>query len=418
MSNPMPGKKYIVQDGDTLSGISSRAYGDPVFWPRIYSANQTVLKSNDPDLIYPGETIIIPVLAEDQKLKTQLANLTLENKAKESLTIIVDSLEIPFNSARIIRTMDTAADGWTASVNWTPGKDLNLDKKLKPFKFFPASVYIGSDLIVNGLLYTTFPSLAEQGQFKNLEGWSFTADVIDSTLKPPYERNKITLEQLIPELIKPIGINAVFEVETGGKFDRVTANATDTIFSHISKLTSQRGVLVSSTPSGDLLIWKANSGSPVGTLKEGENFVLNWNARYDGRNLYNSYRGIGQSPGGNSKTAISIDDNVPRSRFKTINLNDTISGNIQSAVDWQRSKQLATALTLPLSVSDWFDPKGNLWRENTIVSVISPSLDLSDGVNLLIRSVEYEIMENKRSATLNVVPSEVYTGEQIPYIWN
>jgi nucleoid-associated protein YgaU len=49
---------YVVVNGDSLSKIAKRQYGDANKWHRIYEANQDIIK--DPDLIYPGQTLKIP----------------------------------------------------------------------------------------------------------------------------------------------------------------------------------------------------------------------------------------------------------------------------------------------------------------------------------------------------------------------
>lgn len=50
---------YEIVSGDTLSGIAKRFYGDAMQYPRLFEANREVIK--DPDLIYPGQKIRIPV---------------------------------------------------------------------------------------------------------------------------------------------------------------------------------------------------------------------------------------------------------------------------------------------------------------------------------------------------------------------
>lgn len=50
---------YTIERGDTLSKIAKRYYGDPMKYPRIFEANREVIK--DPDLIYPGQKIRIPL---------------------------------------------------------------------------------------------------------------------------------------------------------------------------------------------------------------------------------------------------------------------------------------------------------------------------------------------------------------------
>ena len=51
---------YTVQSGDSLSKIAKQYYGDPMKYPAIFEANQPML--SDPDKIYPGQVLRIPVL--------------------------------------------------------------------------------------------------------------------------------------------------------------------------------------------------------------------------------------------------------------------------------------------------------------------------------------------------------------------
>ena len=45
-------------NGDSLSKIAKREYGDAQQWHRIYEANRDIIK--DPDLIYPGQQLKVP----------------------------------------------------------------------------------------------------------------------------------------------------------------------------------------------------------------------------------------------------------------------------------------------------------------------------------------------------------------------
>src|SRR5690242_14224063 len=60
------GTTYIVQSGDTLSAIALRAYGNAAehFWHKIYKANKDVI-GDDPNRIFPGQVLDIPVLSGD-----------------------------------------------------------------------------------------------------------------------------------------------------------------------------------------------------------------------------------------------------------------------------------------------------------------------------------------------------------------
>jgi len=51
---------YEVKSGDSLSKIAKTYYGDPMKYQVIFEANKPMLK--DPNLIYPGQVLRIPVL--------------------------------------------------------------------------------------------------------------------------------------------------------------------------------------------------------------------------------------------------------------------------------------------------------------------------------------------------------------------
>lgn len=55
---PAPQREYTVKPGDSLSKIAKQVYGNAGDWRKIYQANRNTIK--DPDLIHPGQKIILP----------------------------------------------------------------------------------------------------------------------------------------------------------------------------------------------------------------------------------------------------------------------------------------------------------------------------------------------------------------------
>jgi nucleoid-associated protein YgaU len=51
-------RTYTVVSGDNLTAIAQQFYGDGSQWHRIYDANRD--KISDPNLIYPGQELVIP----------------------------------------------------------------------------------------------------------------------------------------------------------------------------------------------------------------------------------------------------------------------------------------------------------------------------------------------------------------------
>jgi len=50
---------YVIKKGDTLWAIANKFLGNGSKYPEIFEANREVIK--DPDLIYPGQKIRIPL---------------------------------------------------------------------------------------------------------------------------------------------------------------------------------------------------------------------------------------------------------------------------------------------------------------------------------------------------------------------
>lgn len=72
-AEPRPGTAYVVQRGDSLWAIASRALEAErgvrppsaevaAYWKRIYGANRQVVGA-DPDLIFPGQRLALPEVA-------------------------------------------------------------------------------------------------------------------------------------------------------------------------------------------------------------------------------------------------------------------------------------------------------------------------------------------------------------------
>ncbi|MFQ5905910.1 MAG: LysM peptidoglycan-binding domain-containing protein [bacterium] len=65
----MRASTYTVKEGDWLAKLAEYpevyGHGNYALWPRIYRANKDKIK--DPDLIYPGQVLIIPRLAGGAK---------------------------------------------------------------------------------------------------------------------------------------------------------------------------------------------------------------------------------------------------------------------------------------------------------------------------------------------------------------
>jgi prophage tail gpP-like protein len=419
-SFPTPGLLYEVVKGDSLWTIARRAYGDGKKWRVIWKANKSNAHTQDPNLsFWPGDILTIPGDAPIEEIVDDLHEeilLTIEDRAKDDFTFIIETQEIPIKAGRVLRSIDTGADGFTATTVWNPN-DTERAETFRPYGYQESAVYLGGELSVRGYLYVVNPIINVRERVIQFEGWSYTADAIDSTIKPPYERSKVTLEERAKELLEPLGINVIFDVDEDEKFKRVTAEKQDTIFSHLASLAKQRGILFSSTPDGKALFTRAAAGGPVGSILEEFPPFQDASIKFDGRERFNVYKAVGQSPKKNSKWAVANDDAVPKSRFMTFSADEGTQADLEKAAQWQRSKQLANALSIRIPVNSWYAPDGTLWKPNTTVTLISESMFCPFGFDFLIREVEYIFEEAGTTAMLGLVPPQVYTGEELEEPW-
>lgn len=418
---PTPGNAYELQADGTLEEITALAYGDPTKESLLWEANPSITST----VVRKGEVIIIPGAPPAERLT---------GKSPDEMTFLVGGVEIPMVSSRVLRTMDTGADGWNGLFPWTPGENPEIDRVTLPYAYPRAAAYIGNELIVSGALYGVSPVLNGQGRSKVLTGYSFTADAIDSNVPPPYQRDGETLEQIATSFARAMGVKAVFDADGGGPFEIATASESDTVFGFLSKLATQRGLLVSCTRGGDFLFTRANKGGkPVCTLAEGDGVVTDWTADYDGRRRYHEYKCVtsgstsavlewdnpdyGQGSSAGPSTIISKDNAVPRSRWQTFRADDTTPGNIENAARWKKNRQIVDALTQELPVASWRVPGGGLWEVNTKVTVVSPTLSVPKGFDFLIRAVEF-LVDGGRSAVLHLVPPQAYSlSKDLGTVW-
>jgi prophage tail gpP-like protein len=353
----------------------------------------------------------------------ELPELFLPGKEPDDLTIVVDGEELVLESARVIRSIDTGADAFSASLPFDPS-DEKLAELLKPYGYQSTAVYLGEDIVINGFLFIMENEFTTGGIRKIIEGATITANIVDSNLLPPYQYNKIKFEDIASTILEPFGIGIRIDSSAIQNlfepFDRVVVEPTDKAFDFLAGLARQRGVLLTCNPEGELVATKAASGRPVASIKEEAPPQQEYRIRFDGRKRFAKYLVLGQTPKKVSISASALDAVPPEGRINIIKAgNESTQGNIQDAADWARSKAVADTMTFPVPVYSWYTkPDGDLWEPNTLVTIESAAMNIPDGFDFLIRSVEYEWSSGGTPAVLNVVPPNVFTGEEIIDPWS
>lgn len=333
----------------------------------------------------------------------------------------INGQSVPVKNGRFIDSMDTAADGFTATIIVNPEEQSDLFDAIKPYKATPANIYIENELALTGKLTKTKPIKNNQGIIYNIAGWSNTFNFIDSSLAPPYTYSDQDLHQIAESVAKQTGTIIETTTSPGGKFKGATVSVGQTGFEFLSPLAFLRNQVISCTPEGGLLFQEANTnGFPVGSIIENDPDSLLAKSfpvpEFDLRKRFKTFKVIGRTPAKPGE-GVATDDNINQPRHKLIKVNGQIAGSMQETAEWQKNVALIEALTLKIPVVGWLAPDKKIWKSNTLITIESETMFIPDGFTFLIRAVELILDDNEKTAELSIIPPNVYTKNKVVEPW-
>ena len=395
---------------------------------------------------------------------------TIPGKSKDEMTLMIGDMEIVYDSLTYVKTMDTIADAATAIIPCMPGVNEKFDKITIPYSYSECGIYIGGKLQAELILYNVTNEKTSSGMTKRLEMFSRTADLIDSTVMPPYEENYISLSDRCRHQAHPFGIQVVVgddviplinetrrvttvvgqqqklmtvpEYNWGNtyvksfarkdpvkafayvpitksklitqekKFARISAKPTEKIFSHLKKYAAQHGIILSCTKHGDLLLTRANVNSkPVTTIDESQfsntdTFKMEWK----GRDRYRIYRAIQKTASGKIASQ-ALDKYVQSPRILQFDAGTDVPGNTKNAAEWKRNVTAAQSLKdNSFDMNGYYIPLTDiLWQPNTTVSVVSPTMCIPNGYTFLITQTEFRSANDGLKTTIKIIPPSMYS---------
>jgi len=308
------------------------------------------------------------------------------------------------------------ASSWIVQIAQVHGRDQKLDRSARPFSYAASELYLGSTRVAKGKLYIVSSKQEKESFIKTLECFTSTADLVDSPIQE-YEFDG-TMKSIAQRLCNGNGFQVVFDIPAGLPFDMPTATKTETVSEVLIKLAKQRGMLVTCDEQERVVFLKANiNGKPVDYLEEGKSGMLPFEARFNGRDRFSTYSAVSWAGDGEGPYQVAKDSTVPGARQYTFIADDTDEANVAITAQWYRAKAVADSLKVPFPVPDWYDSHGNLWTPNSMVTVKSPSLDISKPTKVLISDVEYFYSSEGRSSKLYIVPPWSLAGGEVEEPW-
>lgn len=429
---PQQGQAYVVKPGDYLRALALQAYGNEMDWPRIWKANPQV---TNPDLIYPGTVIIIPVKPApapppvpgtdaitdppdtikkvDKKRKFKF----LQNGAphiKATVTLGDDDIELECITGQFTYGIDTFAPAWLVTVPWTPGKDEYFDTNTAAGSFAKSKLTLNGELKGAGFLGVRTNNITPTGMTKQLTFFNKTKDLLDSSHSTKWKEMKnATLKDYAESMCSALGYKVTVSSDTGKPFPVIQAPSGLTYAQVLQNLASNRGFFVGgfvdAKEQPEIIIRKLpRPGTPVAELKYGGDNVPNWQITIDDTKRFRLYGTYAQAGDGNYIYDSAEDTTIPERhiiRELAVNAGNVDKDNVKTAAAWVMAKIYLQSQEIKVPVVDWLDNTGKVWLPGDTVTLEAPIFDVPKARNFIIRTVDFNWDANSRTAALHLVPA-------------
>ena len=225
-----------------------------------------------------------------------------------------------FNAGSISLKLDSIASSFGFQARFNPENDLHKEL-FKPLQFQLARIYNSNGkLLLTGFVLNHSFTSNKDVNLVSISGYSISGILEDVTIPPslyPLENTSLSLKQIAQKLCSAYGIGLIVgsnagnvnvvaadvdpdsETESNIVYKKTVASPTDTVKGYLSKLTSQRNILLSHDAKGNVVLFKPNDNAMPKYFFNKEN-TLEMTSSYQGQGLHSEINVIRQPSEENS----------------------------------------------------------------------------------------------------------------------
>jgi len=280
---------------------------------------------------------------------------------------------------------------------------------------------IDDELVMRGYVDDADINYDEVSSSASIKGRSKLRDLIDcSGVHPQFSHQ--TFKQLAEFVGGLFDIGVVIApsvTDIDAPFIKATIQVGETYMEFLKRLADERGVILTDTPEGNLLVTRVGTVRAPTSLILGKN-ILSGSATNSGRDRFYKYIVVGQAEATLGRVsdevaavnAVVLDNNVTRKqRTKVIDPDDSVSlEDVKRYGERERNTRFGESQTATYVVSG-FSHRDGLWEPNTLVQVDDPRARIK--AELLIVDVAYT-RDNRSTTSITVMPHEALDVMPLP----
>lgn len=322
-----------------------------------------------------------------------------------------------FSSFDVELALDSVASSFSLDLYFNP-ENPEHRKIFAPGKFAEAEISYNGEKLVTGYILNKKLVSKTTPELVNVNGYS-KPGILEDTAIPvssyPLQFNKQSLEDIASQLLGlfqiEYEISSQVKSQATKKYQKVEASQTESIKSFLSKLASQRDIIISNTPEGKLLFTDVELGLSK-ALINGENVATNLELSIDDQGLHSEITVTGQQDvkGGNSRQSTVTNPFVDQKRIKVANQSSGDNQDTEKAAANKRAEELRS-IQITGELDRWV-VNNQIIKPGNVIQLREPRLLLSQAARFVITSVNLSGGVESETASFTAVLPEVFSQAQ------
>ncbi len=399
---------YDTSEGDTFDIVARKVYGD--------DTQGYLIRHSNPGVAVPlqvGIEIIIPELPD----APQNVDLNSNDSSESKVVVLINGKRFKFwDSAVITRSLDSF-DTIELSAPMD-ASNVEFRKAFRQLSFDRIVVMVDGEPLFTGTVVSITPDITDRLKVVEISGYSLPGVLNDCTppasVYPAQEFSDQGLTDIAKVVAGWFGLGVSSDVGQGVVFKTVACNADKKVLSFLTGLAQQRNLIISNTSRGRLLITQStNVGSPVATLKQGEPPLMTATPKFKPQQYFSHVTGIAPESLESDGAQFTLRNNRLSGVIRPLTFiaRDADFSNLQAAVKSKAGRMFGNVVSYSIEVSTWYDPGGKLWSPNTTLVLHAPDVMIYKPFEFIIRSVEFEIDSESKTALIILSLPGVFSGE-------